>query len=163
MAKQSDQIKGFRLSPKHNERLMRLSEMTDLTQTEVVRTLIPPSDKWLAVVADEVAGTRANNVFEALKPLLAAGLRLRMETAGVAAFGVSQLWELEPDDLLNAYEGFVAALRGGDEYRLETLPNRGVWQQEGLAGRKIVLRRREALTDWGVEIRLTALSQIWAL
>jgi len=154
MAKQTDQIKGFRLSPKHNERLMRLSELTDLTQTQLVRTLIPPSDKWLGLVADEVARTRSDNIFDSLKELLAAGLRLRMETAGVAAFGASMLWQLEPDGLLDAYEGFITALRGGGEYRIETLPNRGVWQKEGLAGRKIVLWRREALTDRGVEIAM---------
>jgi len=154
MAKQTDQIKGFRLSPKHNERLMRLSELTDLTQTQLVRTLIPPSESWVELVGAEVQRQGADDVFEAMKDLLSAGLRQRMETAGVAAFGASMLWQLEPDGLLDAYEGFITALRGGGEYRIETLPNRGVWQKEGLAGRKIVLWRREALTDRGVEIAM---------
>ena len=157
MAKQTDQIKGFRLSPKHNERLMRLSELTDLTQTQLVRTLIPPSESWVELVGAEVQRQGADDVFEAMKDLLAAGLRLRMETAGVAAFGASMLWQLGPDSILEAYEAFGVATRArvfnieNPEYRLEAFPDETSWAMQGLAGKLCILHRQERMTDNGIE------------
>ena len=156
MGRKPGSIRGFRFNLSQVERLQRLAEGCDLSQSAAVLTMIPPSD-WVDVVAAEVRQTGSDNIFEALAPLLAYGLRLRMETAGVAAFGASMLWQLGPDSILEAYEAFGVATRArvfnieNPEYRLEAFPDETSWAMQGLAGKLCILHRQERMTDNGIE------------
>jgi len=156
MGRKPGSIRGFRFNLSQVERLQRLAEGCDLSQSAAVLTMIPP-DGWVDVVAAEVRQTGSDNIFEALAPLLAYGLRQRMQEANVAAYGQALLEQLTPAGTLEAYRAFEQAIHAqatdaeSPKYRLEAFPDEATWAAQGLAGKLCILYRQERLTATGIE------------
>lgn len=75
---------GLRIDDREVGRADRIASALDLSRADAIRSLLPPSDDWLAVLIHRATLQHNGDLGECLYALAAEGLRAEMRVAGVA-------------------------------------------------------------------------------
>ncbi len=149
---------SFRFPIDKQRAIARMSKATEMTQSDVVRQLVPTDLAFLQEIVNGAQNGGPESIKESSRELMADGLRWRMMRAGIepavldqlSSQGVLHYW----DEFNKAIQYRIGMLVPEDgqlpEYRIETPPAGGQWEQAGQMGQQ-VLGSNERFTADGIE------------